>query len=105
MTCTTEIHVGDTNTRFILVISEDCVAIDISGYTTLNIIFTKPDGTSVTKTALFVTDGTDGEIYYATVSGDLDQAGIWRIQGEVGIGSGTSYRSQIKTFKVYCNLG
>ena len=106
MTCANEIHVDDKNTRFIITISDsDCVAINISAYTTLNIIFTKPDGTIVTKTALFVTDGTDGQIYYATVAGDLDQSGVWKIQAYVGSGSSTAFSSNIKIFKVYCNLG
>ncbi len=104
MTCVTEIHVDDVNTRFVLTISEDCLPIDISTYDVLNIIFTKPDGTSVVQTAQFVTDGTDGQIYYSTIAGDIDQAGIWKIQGKVGVGSGTLYRTPVNIFKVYCNL-
>ena len=60
---------------------------DISGYTTLQMIFTKADGTPLTKTAGFKTDGTDGIISYTVEAGVLSVVGIWDIRGRVQSGS------------------
>lgn len=104
MSCDQQIHVNDINVNFVITITEDCEVIDISDATNLTIYFYKPDGTILTKTATFVTDGTDGQIKYPSVDGDLDQSGIWRIQAKIDFGAGSSYHSPIKSFKVYCNL-
>lgn len=104
MACESQTHVGDKNVDFIITITEDCVAIDISGASSKVIYFTKPSGEVLTKTALFVTDGTDGLIHYQTVDGDLNESGVWKIQARVDLGSGSSYGTPIKTFKVFCNL-
>lgn len=59
-------------------------AADISGYTTSQeMILTDPDGADSTKSASFVTDGSDGQIQYTTQSGDIDQSGIWYIQAVI----------------------
>lgn len=104
MACESQIHVGNKNVDFVITITEDCTAIDISGATAKTIYFTKPSGAVLIKTALFVTDGTDGQIHYASESGDLDEGGMWKIQAFVELGSGSAYNSVIKTFKVFCNL-
>jgi hypothetical protein len=39
-----------------------------------------PVGPAKTWTAAFTTDGKDGLLRYATVEGDLDEAGDWQIQ-------------------------
>jgi hypothetical protein len=104
MACESQTHVGDKNVDFVITITEDCAAIDISGATSKVIYFTKPSGEVLTKTASFVTDGTDGLIHYATIAGDLNESGVWKIQANVELGSGSSYSSLIKTFKVFCNL-
>ena len=60
-----EIHVGDIGTVFTLTIKDGSSVIDLSGATTKQIILRKPDRvTSSTKTASFVTDGSDGKIKY-----------------------------------------
>jgi hypothetical protein len=104
MSCESQLHVGDKNFTFQVTVGEDCLPIDISTSTSKIIVFTKPDGSILEKTALFVTDGTDGKISYSTVDGDIDQAGMWKIQAEVEFGSGSYYHSNIKLFKVMCNL-
>lgn len=101
--CNTQIHVNDVNVVFNGSIEEDCVVVDISAATNLQFIFKKPDGSSLTKTAVFTTDGTDGAINYSTIAGDLSEAGVWSIQAVVTIGNSV-YHSSIKTFKVYNNL-
>jgi len=98
-----EIHLNDIGTKFLLTIKDGTTAEDISGATTKEIIFQKPDGTSITKSGIFETDGTDGKIYCTSVAGDLDQTGTWTLQAKVVIASGT-YHSSISSFKVYSNV-
>ena len=65
-------------------------AADISGYsTTIQMVFTAPDGTETEKTATFVTDGTDGVIQYTIENGLIDASGKWAVRGRV---AGTSSR-------------
>lgn len=106
-----EIHLGDIGTSFELTFYESvCTGtvqtievVDISTATTMEIIFSKPDGTTVTQTAVFVTDGTDGAIRYFSQTGDLDQTGNWKVQGHVILPTGEWY-SSISKFKVFANL-
>lgn len=97
---------NDVGTIFIITIVDDNGdAVDISGATTKNIKFLKPDETAVTKTADFTTDGSDGKIQYETVDQDLIPAGLWHIQGYVDIGSGdTIFHSTVDKFTVDCVL-
>ena len=97
------IHLNDTGTRFVVTILDEGSIVDISSATTKDIIFKKPDGTTLTKAANFVTDGTNGKIDYFTISGDLSVIGIWSIQSQVILGSGT-WNSDIETFEVFRNL-
>jgi len=98
-----EIHVGDIGTVFKGTVMDDTVAVDISGATTKQIILKKPSGEKLTKTAIFVTDGSDGQIAYTTISGDLDEPGGWEIQAKVILASGTWY-SDVGNFDVHPNL-
>lgn len=78
-------------------------AIDISNAQSKSIIFKKPDGTKIEKSASFYTDGTDGIITYTSASGDIDQNGVWRMQGYCAVNSSTHYTS-IGNFRVLSNL-
>lgn len=99
-----EIHVGDVGTVFSVTIKdEDDAVVNISS-ATVTFIFNKPDGTEIQRATVFVTDGTDGQVKYTTVSGDLDLYGPWRLQAFVDFGS-TEWYSDIYKFKVYNNLG
>lgn len=99
----TGIHLNDVGTRFVVTILDEGSIVDISGATTKDIIFLKPDGTTLTKAANFVTDGTDGKIDYFTIAGDLSIIGVWSIQSQVVLGSGT-WNSDIETFEVFKNI-
>lgn len=102
---TGEIHINDIGTVFQVTIkdeNEDIV--DISSATVKNLIFQKPDGSTITKSASFVTDGTDGLIKYTTVSGDIDSYGNWKLQAFIDLGD-TELYSDITKFTVYKNLG
>jgi hypothetical protein len=81
-----DVHVGDVGTVFRLEVrDQDDAIVDVSGATTMNITFKKPSGTTAVKTAVHATDGTDGLIQYITVSGDIDEAGVWQYQGFIDL--------------------
>jgi hypothetical protein len=98
-----EIHVGDIGTQFVVEVKDGSTAVDVSSATTKQILIKKPDGTLLTKTAGFFTDGTDGKLTYSTISGDLSIAGTWKIQAYVIIG-GSEWHSDMQSFKVHRNL-
>ena len=101
-----EIHVGDAGTELIGTILDTCdtrAVADISAATTKEFVFKRPDGTTFTKTAVFVTDGSDGQIRYLSVAADFDMAGWWRIQGHVIEGS-QNHHTKKATFKVLATL-
>lgn len=98
-----EIHVGDLGTQLIMTVKDDGVIVDISSASALNVIIKKPSGQSYIKTGTLLGDGTDGKMYYTSISGDFDVAGLYKIQGKVTI-NGAIYYTSISSFKVYCNL-
>lgn len=102
MTC--GIHQNDIGTTLLVTIC-DCSnnAIDISTADTKQIVLKKPSGSTLTKTATFITDGSDGKIQYVVQSGDMDEVGTWKVQGVVTIGAYT-WHSNFESFKVYRNL-
>ncbi len=101
---TAQVHVGDIGTLFTVTLKDhEDLVVDISSATTKLLVFEKPNGDNLEKTALFTTDGTDGKLKYTTVSGDIDTAGSWRIQAKVVIPSGTFF-SSVSTFEVRPNL-
>jgi len=100
-----EVHVGDIGTIFKLSITDqDDAALDISSATTKQILFRKPDGTTLTKAGVFDTDGTDGVLNYTIVSGDIDQVGGWTVQAYVVLPTG-AWHSSLGRFAVEENLG
>lgn len=88
----------------IATVKEDNAAVNVSSVTTKQLVLKKPDGSTVTKTAAFVTDGTDGKLQYVTISGDLDTAGTWEVQANVVFPSGFNGRSDVQSFEVRDNL-
>ena len=97
---TEEVFKGDIGTQFVLTLTDDGAVVDISASTTKQFYFRKPDGSAKTVTAEFVTDGTDGQLKYTTVSGDIDQAGYWEIQARIEMGGG-DWASSRKEFRVH----
>lgn len=98
-----EIRINDSGTIFYGTINDESGVVDLSGTTTKQIILLKPDGTKIEAAASFVTDGTDGRLSYTIQNTDLSVCGIWRVQWYVVMSSG-SWKTDIKTFKVYSNL-
>jgi len=103
MACIQEIHVDDIGTVFEITLVDCDTPVNISAATAKSIIFSKPDGTTVAKTATFTTDGSDGKIRYTTIANDLDLDGKWKIQAVVVMPTG-SWSSNISTFAVKPNL-
>jgi hypothetical protein len=101
----TIIHVGDVGTIFRLTITEDddTTAVDVSGASVKTFYFKKPDGTKLTKTAAFNTDGKDGKLAYTAIATDISIAGTWQVQAYVEIGAAKYYSSK-QTFSVHSNL-
>jgi hypothetical protein len=98
-----EIHMNDIGTQFILTIKDqDGNIVDLSTCLSKSVIFQKPDLSSHTKAATFVTNGSDGKIYYTATSGDIEQDGFWRIQGRVEFATGI-WSTNTTQFIVYPN--
>jgi hypothetical protein len=74
------IHAGDYGWQAIIRIVQDGDAVNVSSYTTLTINFVKPSGATVSKTASFLTDGSDGDLAYTVESGLIaaTEGGTWK---------------------------
>lgn len=103
---TDEIRMEQVGFDFIIVFKTPAGSIiNISTATTKTITFRKPSGSPMTKTASFVTDGTDGQIHWmTTASSDLSEAGTWALQGKVVLSGGATYRTSLNAFLVAENL-
>ena len=98
-----EIHYGDIGVNFNITVMNGTAVLNVSNADSISIIFQKPDSSDLIKTASLITDGTDGNIRYTTVSGDLDQVGTWQIQAKVDFGASV-FSTDIQKFKVYRNI-
>lgn len=98
-----EIRKNDVGTELRVTLTDSGTAVDVSTATTLQIKLKAPSGTVSTKTASYVTNGTNGQIKYVTQSGDLSETGTWRWQAYVVIGT-SSWHSEMQSFKVHENL-
>lgn len=101
-----DIHVGDVGTQLVVeIIDETEATVNVSAATSLQIFLKKPgtNGTVLTKTAVLDSSGGDGLIRYDSVSGDLDTAGTWKIQGRVTL-AGKTWSSAEREFLVKNNL-
>jgi hypothetical protein len=96
-----EVQVGDVGTVFELTFQDgDETTVDISSATVKQMVFGKPDGTSLIGTAAFKTDGSAGILTYTTVAGNIDQAGLWHVQGYVEMPTWKGH-SSAKRFEVH----
>ena len=77
---------------------------DISGQTALAIYAKPPVGAAKTFTASLTTDGTDGKLDYTTVSGDIDESGMWDIQAKVTEGASPITHTSVGELRVIANL-
>lgn len=99
-----EIHVNDIGTIFRVTFKNSAgTVVPIPDATVKQIRFKKPDKTVLPKDGDFTIDGSDGQLQYTSLSGDLDQAGHWLLQGYVKLPTG-EWSSDIVEFEVYPNL-
>jgi len=101
-----EIHKDDIGTRFLMTIKDDGNLVNISGVSggsVHQINFRKPSDTVINRSATLQDFGISGVMFYDTVAGDLDEAGVYKLQAKVVIPSGTYY-TDIYTFKVNSNI-
>lgn len=101
-----DVRKGDVGVLFRNTIKDqNDTIVDISGATYMRLNFKKPlSSVLLSVTPVFSSGGTDGRIQYASVSGDLDEVGVYEMQAYIEIGSG-NYHSDIKRFRVERVLG
>ena len=96
-----QIHLNDIGTKFEVTIKDGTEVVDISGATTKSLLFLPPKGIRVTQAGTFSSsNGIDGVLTYTSVSGDLNEAGTWKLQAFVKLSGGT-WSSDIIDFEVY----
>ena len=101
---TVEVHKNDVGTILELELKDDGVVVNISSQTSLKIFLRKPDGVVLEKTAALSSDGADGKMRYVVID-ELDQTGMWEMQGEVTLTSPAgTWRTSAFEFRVYENL-
>ena len=98
-----EIHLNDIGTKFLVTVKDGSSVVNVSTASTKQIIIKKPSGATLTKSASFESDGTDGQINYTIIADDLDEAGTYQLQGKVILSDGT-FSTDITKFKVHRNL-
>jgi len=98
-----EIHVNDIGTRFLATIQDNGTIVDISSASQIQMIFRRPNDEVFYRVGSLLTSGVDGKVYYDTVSGDLSNVGMHKLQAKVYLPSGTYY-TDIYSFQVNCNL-
>ena len=98
-----EIHKDDVGTKFVVKIQDGNDIVDLSAATQKQILFLKPSTGTITGTASFLTDGTDGILTYTAVTGDLDETGDWFLQARLDFGS-SMFRSNKEPFEVFGNI-
>jgi len=100
-----EIHQYDIGTRFLITVKDGDETVDVSNATYRQLTFRKPSDTLVAKIASIFNDGsaTSGVMYYDSLANDLNETGMWKLQGKIALPNGTYY-TDIYTFKVHCNL-
>ena len=67
------------------------------------ITFRRKDGSEITKSLSFDSDGTDGKVEYTFADGDIDITGEWEYQVYLDLTAGEWYSSKA-VFTVYPNL-
>lgn len=86
-----DIHMHDVGTVFQITITDSGSPVNLSsGISASNVVLLrKPDGTIITGSATYVTNGTDGLIKYIVSGSDvLNQSGTWQLSANVNTSTG-----------------
>jgi hypothetical protein len=107
MTCEATSQKDDWGTILEITIME-CIdgelrAVDLSSFTTLQLIFRDPEYTLSTKIPVLKTDGTDGVIQYTYLEGEFNLQDNWSYQFR-GVSPLGAWRSEIATLPFGENL-
>ena len=84
--------------RLIVELLERSTVVPIADATSMNICLRAPSQADKTLAATFLTDGTDGRIYYDLATGDLDEIGGWKISAQV---IGPTYNRKSPSFGIF----
>lgn len=102
-----KIHVGDIGTIILVTITDqDGAVLDISTASTKEIKIQKVDnsGLTKTKTADFVSDGTNGQIKFVTEETDFSSSGEWVVQGRIVLPGEGTWNTSKESFYVASNI-
>jgi len=103
---TSEIHIGDVNTKFIVTVVDNEIPVNLSTATVKKIRFKNPvqfGGITYVQDMAFYTNGSDGILTYTVTLSDFTVAGLWSFQVYVEMPTGKWY-SSAHGFKVTANL-
>tara|TARA_R110002073_G_scaffold273411_1_gene436864 strand:- start:129 stop:458 length:330 start_codon:yes stop_codon:yes gene_type:complete len=103
-----KVHTSDTHTDFQLLVEKTQVdgtnvVVDLSAFTTKQMVFVDPDGSETTVTATVVNGtGTDGLLRYINNAGALtiNSIGLWSYRAKVSDVTSGVYQSNNSTFEV-----
>lgn len=95
-----EIRKSDVGVKFLVTLQNpQGTAEDVSAASLIRFHFVKPDRTVLSVTGAFEGTGADGKVQYTTVSGDIDQLGLWRYQVYITLSGGVLH-SDVGMFRV-----
>lgn len=93
----TDLHLGDIGTVLRFTVKEQNVALDISAATVKTLKLRKKDKTVIERDLDFTTDGTDGDVEYVTVDGDIvGNKGKWLAQVYLEMPGGKWHTSKVE---------
>ena len=102
-----KIHTGDKGTEFQLLVEDTALdntnsPVDLTGVSTFEMIFTDPDGTEFTKTALIANPpGTDGIISFTNSDATfINLDSFWFHRAKLTFTSGNIFQSNDASFEV-----
>lgn len=98
-----EIHVGDVGTLFKINVKDGAAIVSLTGTTSKQIVFKRPDATTYTGNLSFYTNGSDGIVTFLITSGLLNQQGVFQFQVVYTNAAGT-WHSDLVSFDVWPNL-
>lgn len=96
-------HAGSVGVSLLMTIEDGDSPVDLTGATTVEFVFRKPDWVGITKTATIYGAATDGVLRYVSADGDFDDVGEWRWQAHVVFPS-SEFWSDIADLEVLPNI-
>lgn len=99
------IHVGDLGTvGTVSIVDETGAAVALAG-ATVDLVFGRPDATTITIAGAIVDDGATGEVTYTTAAvGPFDTAGRWALQAIVTFTAAQRWTSTHAYIDVAANI-